>query len=50
MVLFIRFLAVTSPGSTRSCGSVILYRLTFSLSKVAFDNEARFCHGTLLPE
>jgi len=44
------FLAVTSPGSTRSCGSVILYRLTFSLSKVAFDNEGRFCRGTLLLE
>ena len=36
------FLAVSSPGTTRSCGSVILYRPTFILSKVAFDNEGRF--------
>lgn len=36
------FLTVSSPGSTRSCGSVILYRSTFSLSKVAFDSEGRF--------
>ena len=36
------FLAVTSLGSTRSCSSVILYRLTFTLSKVAFDTEGRF--------
>jgi len=36
------FLAVTSPGSTRSCGSVIQYRPTFTLSKVAHDNEGRF--------
>ena len=36
------FLAVTSPGSTRSCGSVILYRPTFTLSKVALNTEGRF--------
>ena len=36
------FLAVTSPGSTRSCGSVSLYRPTFTLFKAAFDNEGHF--------
>ena len=36
------FLALTSPGSTCLCGSVILYRSLFTLSKAAFDSEGRF--------
>lgn len=36
------FLTVASPGSAHSCGSVILYRPVFVLSKATFDNEGRF--------
>ena len=36
------FLAVTSPGSTHSCGLVIIYRPTFTLSKAAFDSGGHF--------
>lgn len=36
------FLALTSPGSVHSCGSVVLYRPTFVLAKVSFDRQGRF--------
>lgn len=35
------FLTVASPGSAHSCGTVILYRPVFVVSKVTFDNEGR---------
>ena len=36
------FLALTSPGSVHSCGSVVLYRPTFVLAKASFDRQGRF--------
>lgn len=36
------FLALSSPGSIHSCGSVILYRPTFVLVKSSIDRQGRF--------
>ena len=36
------FLSLVSPGSNRSCGTVILYRATFILNNHCFDTEGRF--------
>ncbi len=36
------FLTVSSPGTTRSCGSVILYRSVFTISSFSFDADGRF--------
>lgn len=36
------FLALPSPGSIHSCGSVILYRPTFVLVKSSIDRQGRF--------
>ena len=36
------FLAVSSPGTVHSCGSVILYRLTFTFTKSHIDRHGHF--------
>ena len=36
------FSVVASPGSVHSCGSAILYRPSFSLTKSSFDSSGRF--------
>ena len=36
------FLALSSPGSVHSCGSVILYQSTFILVKSSYDRQGRF--------
>ena len=36
------FLIVASPGTAHSCGTVILYRSTFELSRSSFDAGGRF--------
>ena len=42
LVFSVWFFTVASPGTIHSCGSVILYRSTFELSKTAFDAGGRF--------
>ena len=36
------FSVVASPGPVHSCGSAILYRPSFSLTKSSFDSSGRF--------